>query len=118
MGSLSLVEFYKTNSTTDPINLEVIIGHGQKAVSRVFLGGKKFGAEKFDSFTLKIGLNKELKNEKLDVAITVHDIQAITNETSVTISLTGGCSEFQETMNKSVNIEGDVVFYTATIYFI
>ena len=117
MESLSLTKFYKTDESSEPIYLEVVIGYAQKAFSRLFLGGKKLGSEKTDSFTQKIGINKNLKNERLDCAITVHDIQKITNETSVTLKLTGGQGELFETLNKSVNSEGDVVFYIATIYF-
>jgi len=118
MGSLCLVEVYKTKDTTENINLEVNIGYGQKSFSRLYLSGKKLGGEKSDSFSQKIGMNKNLKNERLDCIITVHDIQEITNETSVTFKLTGGQGEVCETLKKSVNYEGDVVFYTATIYFI
>ena len=112
-------QFYRVKNSGDMIRLSVKIGHGQKAVTRVYLGENQIGPEKFDSFAgLEIGKDNELKNRTLRCATTVHDINPATDMTSITAELAGGVKDFSKTMSDTVDESGGVIFYDFFFDFI
>ena len=117
MAKSTLVDFYKVKQTTDSVELEVIIGFAQTAVSVVRVDGKKINSDFRDSFKTKLGSNKVLNGKELFLTIVVQDISKKTNNTSVTIKLTGGIKTYSAIMKQTVLEEGGVSSYVANIEF-
>ena len=112
-------QFYRVKNSGDLIRLSVKIGHGQKAVTRVYLDENQIGPEKFDSFDdFEIGKNNELKNRTLHCSATVHDKNPLTDMTSIKADLAGGVKDFSKTMSGTVDESGGVIFYDFFFDFI
>lgn len=100
----------------DDITFRVTIGDAQKGVSTVRLGTEQL-AHNAARLELNLGKGKDLKGKKLFCTTTVTDVRTETNRTSVTYAVEGGPNNFEETLAKTVESHGDVVFYTAEVFF-
>jgi hypothetical protein len=117
MAVQTITDFYELDNSTNPVNLEVKIGFGQPAASRVFVEFDPVGGQKLNDFSVDLGSNQVLKNKKLIINTTVWDLQSATDKTSLTIKLKGGKSSYERTSSCSVSEQGGVAIYVTTIYF-
>jgi hypothetical protein len=117
MAVQTITDFYDLNDSTEKVSLEVNIGYGQPASSRVFIDFDPAGGQKLNDFLVELGSNQTLKNKKLIINTTVWDLQDATDQTSVTIKLRGGKQPYQRTATCSVSDQGGVAIYITTIYF-
>lgn len=97
----------------DNVRLTVTIGEGQFGSVRVIAGGKLFPHER--TFDQTLGSGKDLKGTELVIASVVTDTNRQTNRTSVSYRLTGGPTEWRQTLTFTVDNEGDSVHYIAKI---
>ena len=115
--STSLSKFYQVREE-DTVTLKVTIGHAQHAVTAVYLGKDQIVPGHRNSLELSIpGSGRELNGKTLYCTTVVADVRTETNETSVTFELIGGVKPFKQTLQESVQSEGEVVFYAATFLF-
>ena len=117
MAVQSITDFYDLNDSTDRVVLEVEIGFGQPAASRVFIDYAPIGGQKLNDFTAELGSNQSLINKKLIINTSVWDLQSGTDQTSVTVKLSGGVTSYSRTATCSVSPSGGVAIYITTIYF-
>ncbi len=116
--STSITKVYQVKNSTRRVKLTIKVGHGQNAVSSIFLGGVELqsglrdGVEKLD-----LGSGADLINKNLHCTTTVTDVRAETNRTSVSYKLTGGVKSFQNTYSEAVTHEGETLSYMATFFF-
>lgn len=115
--STSLSKFYQVRDE-DSVTFKITIGHGQVGITSVNLGKERIKSDYQNTLELTIPeKGKDLKGKKLFCSTIVADVRTETNETSVTYELTGGAKPFKQTLQESVESEGDVVFYVATFLF-
>jgi hypothetical protein len=100
------------------VTLRITIGHGQVGTTSVSLGVDELVTGHHGTLELVLpATGADLNGKTLYCSTVVADVQTQTNETSVTYELTGGVKPFSETLQETVDDEGDVVFYTATFRF-
>ena len=115
--STSLSKFYRIRDE-DPVTLKITIGHGQIGTTILNLSGEELVSGHKGSLEYVLPKSgKELNNKTLYCSTIVADVRTETNETSVTFELIGGLKPFKQTLQESVESEGDVVFYTTTFRF-
>lgn len=115
--STALSKFYRVRDE-DSVTLKITIGHGQVGITSVNLGKERIESDHQNTLELKIpGKGKDLKSKKLFCSTIVADVRTETNATSVTYELIGGVKPFKQTLQETVESEGDVVFYVATFLF-
>jgi len=117
MAVQTITDMYELDDSTNQVHLDVKIGYAQPAASRLFIDSSAFGGQKTDDFDTDIGSNASLKKKKLVINTSVWDIQAATNQTSVTVKITGGKKSYERTVECSVGEQGGVAIYLTTIYF-
>ena len=117
MAVQTITDFYDLDDSTNQVHLQVKIGYGQPAASRVFIDFDPLGGQKMNDFDTDVGSNISLKNKKLIINTSVWDLQSATDQTSVTVKLTGGKSTYERTAQCSVSEQGGVAIYVTTIYF-
>ncbi len=116
--STTVTKAYKLKRDGTLLNLTVIIGDGQKGVTSVTLGTKSMVSNQVGNINCDVGIDNDIVGQTLYCSTTVTDIRPETKQTDVTYKLTGGVSDFQQTLNESVTNLGDVVFYAATFFLI
>ncbi len=115
--STSLSKFYKVRGD-DTVTLKINIGHAQVGTTTVNLGLQQLVSGHKDSLSLTLpGTGTDLDGKTLFCSTIVADVRSETNQTSVTYEITGGVSDFKQTLQESVTSNGDVIFYTATFRF-
>lgn len=98
---------------TGNLRLQVTIGEGQFGSSLVVVGAKLFPqCREFDE---DLGLGSELAGKQLTIVSIVTDTNEQTNRTSVRYRLTGGPTEWKQTLSFTVDHERDSVQYVAKI---
>ena len=117
MAVQTITDFYELDDSVSPVHLDVKIGYAQPAASRVFIDFDPLGGQKTNDFNTDVGNNTSLKKKKLTINTSVWDIQTATNQTSVTVKLTGGKKTYERTIECSVGEQGGVAIYLTTIYF-
>ncbi len=117
MAAQTITDFYDLNDSSGKVTLEVNIGFGQPAASRVFVDFEPVGGQKLNDFSVELGSNQSLKDKKLIINTTVWDLQDATDQTSITIKLNGGKQPYERTAMCSVSEQGGVAIYITTIYF-
>ncbi|MFQ5793888.1 MAG: hypothetical protein ACE5JP_02430 [Candidatus Bipolaricaulia bacterium] len=114
--STTLSKFYRVRNEK-PVTLTIKIGHGQRGTTSVNLNDEQLVNNHRNTLKQRIGTGEELNGKTLYCSTIVADIRTETNETSITYELRGGVSQFKQTLQESVESEGDVVFYLATFRF-
>jgi GTP cyclohydrolase III len=115
--STTLSKFYQVRDE-EKVKLKITIGYGQIGTTSVNLGKNKIISDHENTLEeTTLGSGKELVSKKLFCSTIVADVRTETNETSVTYELIGGVKPFKQTLQESVESEGDVVFYIATFLF-
>jgi hypothetical protein len=98
--------------------LKITIGHAQLGTTSVSLGTDPLAIGHHGTLELELPPpGTDLDGKTLFCSTVVADVQTQTNETSVTYELTGGATEFRQTLQETVEHEGDIMFYTATFRF-
>jgi hypothetical protein len=117
--STFLSEFYRVHDDDREVKLGITIGHAQPGTTNVTLDTEPLRSTSGDpqKFECAVGTGKEANGKTLYCASTLRDQRTETNKTSVRYSLTGGPEPFEQTLEKTVQNDGEVVFYTATIEF-
>jgi len=116
--STTLTKAYQLKKDGTPLTFTVTIGDAQKGVTSVTLGTSSLVSNQEGDVSLNIGADNNVAGQTLYCSTTVADIRSETKQTDVTYQLTGGVSDFQQTLNESVANLGDVVFYGATFFLI
>lgn len=117
MATQTITDFYELTDSNERVELELKIGYGQPAASRVFVDYAPVGGQKLNDFLVDLGTNQFLKNKKLVINTTVWDLQSATDQTSITVRLKGGKMDYERTASCSVSEQGGVAIYITTIYF-
>ena len=117
MAVQTITDFYDVDDSSKKVTLEMKIGFGQPAASRVFIDYSPIGGQKQNDFSVELGTNKSLKDTKLIINTSVWDLQDATDRTSVTVKLNGGIHSYERTSECSVSEQGGVAIYIVTIYF-
>lgn len=95
--------------STGPVELRIVVGHGQLGSSVVKLDGVEIASGMLGM--LKLGKGRDLKGSKLAVSTTVTDVQRSSNRTSVTYVLSGGSSTETYPLSADVETDGGSVLY-------
>jgi|GEM_PF-7010083 len=124
MSTTTHVDFYNVSkSKSKNVSLTINTGFGQNSTSSIYVGsgmldgGGPNGAFTEEDFTVDLGTNYELNGKKLIITISVQDIQPHTDESSITLRLTGGVSDYKKLMTATIDKQTKVVFYTYYIMF-
>jgi hypothetical protein len=114
------IETYKLKKDSNElVKLSVTIGHGQLGVTRIYKGVEAVLPDITGSFRdFELGDNVSLNDENRKIDIVVKDVNQITDQTSVTIELTGG-EEDVTYEKKPIMVEqsGGYAYYLTVIYF-
>jgi hypothetical protein len=113
--STTLTKFFPVVSGTQ-VRLEIRIGEQQTGKIWVDLGEASLAAG-VPTFDQTLGQADDLHARTADCTILVADTNPNTNDTSVTIRVTDGVSEFKNTMVQTAEADGAAVHYTASIKF-
>ncbi len=116
--STTVTKAYQLKKDGTHLKLAVTIGDAQKGVTSVTIGTKSLVSNQEGEISIDIGADNDVAGQTLYCSTTVTDIRSETKQTDVTYQLTGGVSNFQQTLNESVANLGDVVFYGATFFLI
>jgi len=110
MISTNFNEQYKVDNSDQVVNLSVNIGERRYAITRLLLDGKPVPGTGPDrsfvrNFEIDLGTNGSLSAKTLVVSTIVYILLEDGKGTDVTITLTGGVSTFEKTLEWNV-IEG------------
>lgn len=118
MISQTAVIFYDIFHTTDKeVFIEVTIGNGQAGSTLLSLAGVTIG--NFDnSFKTSLGKSSDLLNKSISMNSNIHDINPDTDKVSLTIKLTGGKKDHEQSIiNATVSNSGDTANALVLIRF-
>ncbi len=102
----------------DELLIRIEIGYGQLGKSTVQLGQDYLATNQEGNLTLALpGKGKDLAGRTLLCTSVVADVRTETNQTCVTYSLSGGETSWSQTLQESVQSDGDILFYSATMRF-
>ena len=102
----SIAKFYRVKDTSE-LDLKIEIGQVQKGITDISLGDKKLIENFVGDVSEKLpGKGEDLKGKTMFCHTMVIDVRDETNETSVTYKLTGGRTDFKETLQESVEEHG------------
>jgi hypothetical protein len=116
--STSLVKNYGLIGNGSVVKIKIDIGFGQLGVTKINLGDNTIVDNTQGSFEKVVGIDTELKGKKLFCVTTVTDVRNETNNTSVDYLLTGGIKAYSNSLQESVNSQGEVLFYTSMFIFV
>ncbi|MGE5811696.1 MAG: hypothetical protein ACM339_09355 [Ignavibacteria bacterium] len=115
--SNSLTKAYQLHKDDTELKLTIAIGEGQLGVTSVNLENDLIVNNETGTVEKIIGKCIELIGKSLYCSSTVTDIRTETNKTSITYRLEGGINFYENTLQETVNNEGDVVRYNASFFF-
>ena len=95
--------------------LSLTIGEGQTGTSDVFIGDKKIVRVTGSIGKLLLGKGSDIAGKALVVRSVVNDVNSDTNKMTVTYKLKGGAKGLVFTSKGSVDAEGAVLFFEATV---
>lgn len=124
MSNTTHVDFYNVSKNKDKnVSLSISTGFGQNSTSTIYVGSTQLdgggpnGAFTAEDFTVDLGSNYDLNGKKMVITIAVQDIQPDTDESSITLKLTGGLSDYKKVMTATIDKQTKVVLYTYYIIF-
>jgi hypothetical protein len=101
----------------EELKLTIIVGDGQLGITSVSLENELIVNNETGTIERIIGRYSNLKGKSLYCTSTVTDVRTETNKTSITYRLEGGVNTYENTLQETVNNEGDVVRYNASFFF-
>jgi uncharacterized protein with LGFP repeats len=115
--SNTLSKAYQVPKDETEIKLTVSIGEAQLGVTSVNLENDLIVNNQVGTVRIIIGRAETLAGKSLYCSSTVTDVRTETNRTSITYMLEGGPNVYENTLQETVNNEGDVVRYNASFFF-
>lgn len=118
--STSDTALYETiPANTDSIILQVIPGDsGQSSVTDVYLNNRIIMDGHLGRITNKdMGTNNNLRGKILDIYTAITDIVGAPDRTSFWMQLKGGIKIYENSMSKTVSVQGSTVVFHMTIIF-
>ncbi len=115
--SNSLTQAYQVYKDETQIRLTIIIGEAQLGVTSVSLENDLIVNNQVGTVEIILGTGNSLTGKSLYCGSTVTDVRTETNRTSITYRLAGGVNVYENTLQETVNNEGDVVRYNASFFF-
>jgi hypothetical protein len=115
--SSSLTKAYQLRKDGTEIKLIISIGEAQLGVTSVSLENDLIVNNKAGTVERIIGKDSNLVGKSLYCGSTVTDVRTETNRTSITYRLEGGVNVYENTLQETVNNDGEVVRYNASFFF-
>ena len=108
---------YRIKSSDAEVRLSVEVGDGQVGGTSLLLDRTILGSGGAVNNVL-IGTCKELRFKTLRCTTRVHDVNVLTNKTSVTYEFTGGVEDKEFPYQVEVNEEGGYATYSIAFIFV